>query len=394
MKKIGMVLINFPKNYKKNRKAITSLVAEQIIYINNKYQCIELSIISLETNVKFGDKITEQIDNFKVYRLGTKVRLMPISLSLLLTGTLINKIVLLNEFDLLHLQGFFQPFVIQKPIVPVILTIHGMWHKPLYYREKIKDFLRRKYFEFTFSLFIRNCSLLIHNSEYSYNYFNIYSKVVNQTIVPLSIDMDFFSSSIIDSFGTYNLCYIGNIEHRKGLHFLVLAMEKLTAIFPSIKLIIIGSCIENKIYFNFIKSLMKDKGLKDKIIFKGSLGKQEIIKELDKCDLFVLPSIAENTPAVIAEAMARGKPVIASNVGGIKYMIKNGETGFLFNVGNIQEMVGKIKFLLKDKSLRNDMSRNALSFAENNYRIENVSKQLISIYYSLLKLNRKEFCEK
>lgn len=389
--KIGMIVSNFPKNYRKNRKAITSSTADLAEYFNSHYD-VNVNIISIDNNIKFGKYIITQYDKFKVHRIGIQINNVPESLSILFAGKLINRIVLSKKIDLLHMQGIFQPFTFQKPIVPVILTIHGMWHKPLYRREKIRDFLFRKYYEFIFPLFIKNCSLLIHNSEYSYNYFKIY-KNTNQVIIPLSLDTDFFAP-LNNSFNPFSLCYIGNIEYRKGLHFLILSLGELKNIFPNIKLVIIGSYEKNKTYFTFLNSLIKSNRLEEKITFKGSLCKEEVIKELDKCNLFILSSDSENTPAVIAEAMARGKPVIASNVGGIKYMVEDGRTGFLFEVGDVKKMVEKIKVLIEDKTLRNFMSLNAKAFSEGNYRIEYVSKQLISTYDSLLKSNRKGISQK
>ena len=72
---------------------------------------------------------------------------------------------------------------------------------------------------------------------------------------------------------------------------------------------------------------------------------------MGNCYCLVVPSVSEGLPRVIMEAMALAKPVVASNVGGIPDLVKDGQTGFLFEAGNVEQLADKLRTLLSNKPL-------------------------------------------
>ena len=101
------------------------------------------------------------------------------------------------------------------------------------------------------------------------------------------------------------------------------------------------------------------------------------------CDVFVMPSRAENFPCTILECMSAGTPVIASNVGGIPEIITK-DTGWLFNYGDKFELVKLIENLGSNKDLEKK-GRYCRKYILNNYSESAMIKRYYEIYQSVLK---------
>jgi len=87
---------------------------------------------------------------------------------------------------------------------------------------------------------------------------------------------------------------------------------------------------------------------------------------------------------VVLEAMAFGKPIIGSRIGGIPEQIEDGKTGLLFEMGNVAELAEKMELLAGDAELRDQMGRAARSKLEQEYSLAEHNRQLLSIYSELL----------
>jgi glycosyltransferase involved in cell wall biosynthesis len=93
--------------------------------------------------------------------------------------------------------------------------------------------------------------------------------------------------------------------------------------------------------------------------------------------LFVLPSLAEMSPSVISEAMASGKPVIGTRVGGIPTQIVDGVNGFIVDPGDERQLAMKISCLLKDRQLRETMGKNSRRIAEESLTWKKAAEELL-----------------
>jgi glycosyltransferase involved in cell wall biosynthesis len=86
----------------------------------------------------------------------------------------------------------------------------------------------------------------------------------------------------------------------------------------------------------------------------------------------------------VLEAMAFGKPVIGSRIGGIPEQIDDGKSGLLFQMGNVDELENKMKILINDTSLRSSMGKAARAILEDKYSLSMHCDQLMRIYDDLL----------
>lgn len=101
--------------------------------------------------------------------------------------------------------------------------------------------------------------------------------------------------------------------------------------------------------------------------------------------MIVVPSVwHENSPLSILEAMAHGKPIIASRIGGIPEMVREGTTGLLFDPGNASQLAEKVRDLLLDRSRREAFGRNARRIVEDEYSLEDHGSALFSLYENLI----------
>ena len=110
-------------------------------------------------------------------------------------------------------------------------------------------------------------------------------------------------------------------------------------------------------------------GIEDKVIFFGN--SNEIDEILCLTDLFLLPSETESFGLAALEAMACKVPVISSNAGGLPEVNFEGVSGYLSDVGNIEEMAQNALKILKDDVVLNTFKENALSVAKN-FDIKNI----------------------
>ncbi len=178
------------------------------------------------------------------------------------------------------------------------------------------------------------------------------------------------------------LLFIGGLEPRKGLQNLLKAIHVVKEEVPGAALHIVGG-IRKKWYYDSLKNDVSTLGLRHHVKFSGSLSTDALKKEISECSVFVFPSLEESQGIVLLEAMAASKPVVATNIGGIPYVVDNGITGTLVEYGDVEALACNIIKLLKDKDLRDQYGRNGRKKAEQ-FSNKNVAKQYYELYKSIL----------
>ncbi|WP_300438489.1 glycosyltransferase family 4 protein [Christiangramia sp.] len=132
----------------------------------------------------------------------------------------------------------------------------------------------------------------------------------------------------------------------------ILVLEKLLQIYPNAELCMVGP--EKDGSLKKLEVLVERKKLP--VIFKGKLAKREWIELSKNYDIFLNTTSIDNTPVSVIEAMALGLPVVSTNVGGIPYLISDGENGILVGSNNANQMFSEIDRLLKDPQLAETIS--------------------------------------
>ncbi|MDZ5473235.1 N-acetyl-alpha-D-glucosaminyl L-malate synthase BshA [Bacillus sp. 31A1R] len=145
------------------------------------------------------------------------------------------------------------------------------------------------------------------------------------------------------------------------------------------KLLLVGDGPEMSVVCKLVGEL----NLSGKVLF---LGKQDNLEELYSIsDLMLLLSEKESFGLVALEAMACGVPCIGTNVGGIPEVIRDGETGFICQLGDIETIASKAITLLTNDQLHRDFSSHSVQLVEDKFRADLIVEQYEELYYSILK---------
>ena len=130
-----------------------------------------------------------------------------------------------------------------------------------------------------------------------------------------------------------------------------------------------------------LKQLSRDCGIADKIHWLGLV--QDPSSLLQASDLFLLATVGEAFGLVLAEAMACGVPVVGSRAGAIPEVVKDGETGLLVTPRDPASLADGIETLVRDKSLRQKMAREAVAHVRENFTLEKAIAETLKVYDSL-----------
>ena len=173
---------------------------------------------------------------------------------------------------------------------------------------------------------------------------------------------------------------IGHFAPLKGFEDLIEAMGEVVQQEPNITLALVGEAIypNSHRYKQKLISLVDSIGLKDKVIFTGF--RENIPELLASFDLFVLPSRSEGFGRVNLEAMAMGKPVISTIVGGIPEVVLDGVTGILVPPGDPKDLARAIMRLLHDTQLRESFGKEGRRRVEEHFTLQAHAQRIQEIY--------------
>jgi glycosyltransferase involved in cell wall biosynthesis len=129
-----------------------------------------------------------------------------------------------------------------------------------------------------------------------------------------------------------------------------------------------------------IEKSINQRGLSHAVRLLGA--RDDVPSLMSKCDIFLFPSIHEGFPMVALEANASGLPVIGSRIPGLTEAVRDGETGILKEVGDIEGMAASAIALIKDFSYAQQMKNSGRTWIKDNYSTEVSAKRLVDIYDS------------
>lgn len=303
-----------------------------------------------------------------------------------------------RNFDLIHLNGAYP--LTQSLKLPVVCTFHST--NFVQFISGLRSLKSIRTVGDQTSLVLRNpVGFLadISSARYSNKIICPSPSIANELqshyfvkdekiqIIPNGIDLnaaDRVKTSDIGLLSKYGLdkdkfvLFIGRLTYIKGVDSLIEAFRIFHEEYKDTKLVIAGSGSATP----YLKSITRDS---DGIQFVGQVTSQSIKKLLyESCFVVVVPSIHDTLPTVIIEAMANRKPVIATTVGGIPFMVRNGENGFLVAPKNKKDMSQLIKKLYLDSNLRKQMGASGRRTVEEKFSCEKMVSDTIKIYEALL----------
>ncbi len=167
----------------------------------------------------------------------------------------------------------------------------------------------------------------------------------------------------------------GHLIHRKGIDIVIAALQEAKRRGVILQLVVAGDGPERE-------SLMRqshEQGVSDQVRFLGNQSHRQVLGLMKSCLAFVLASRAEGMPLVIAEAMACGKAVIASNVDGVPEIVQNGTTGILVPEEDPESLASGLIRLYSDAIFRETLARQGKEWACREYNWEAIANRYLDL---------------
>jgi D-inositol-3-phosphate glycosyltransferase len=221
---------------------------------------------------------------------------------------------------------------------------------------------------------------------------------LKMVVIPPGVDVGHFYPIPSDEAKTYiglrpehrMILFVGRIEPLKGVDTLLQAMACLDLKDASrpVHLAIIGgdpgaSPEQMTVEMARLQKLCEVLGLDQSVVFLGKRDQDKLPYYYSAAEVLVMPSHYESFGMVALEAMACGTPVIASEVGGLAYLVRDGETGFTIPAEEPDTLCEKLTWLLNDDALHRKMSGQAAEYAQD-YAWEKIAKQIVGVYEGLV----------
>jgi glycosyltransferase involved in cell wall biosynthesis len=172
---------------------------------------------------------------------------------------------------------------------------------------------------------------------------------------------------------------IARLRAIKGYPFLLRSMARVVSKMPAVKLLAVGDGKEQEA----LHALAKELGLENSVLWAGALAPDEAMRSLRLMDVVAVPSQSESFGLVAAEAMAAGRPVVASRVTGLRDIVVHGQTGLLVPYDDDAAMAQAITTLLCDDDLRARMGRQGQERAAKCFSLELFAQRYLQLYQSL-----------
>lgn len=176
----------------------------------------------------------------------------------------------------------------------------------------------------------------------------------------------------------FDIGYAARLQSGKGQHVLIEAFAKVAKAIPHARLLLAGEGSQREAYRESARSL----GIQDRVVFLGRV--REMQPFYDGLDVYACPSFSEGLPMSILEAMARGLPVVATQVGGIPEIMADGVNGILVPPGNPDAMAEALIALASDPERRGALGRAAQARIREHFLADRVIEKLHHYYERIL----------
>ena len=216
------------------------------------------------------------------------------------------------------------------------------------------------------------------------------------TVIPLGFDLKKFNDNLADkreltranysiSTDEIAIAIVGRLAPIKNHQFFLDVIQDIsTKTAKRIAVFIVGDGSER----NSIENRISQMTLGDNIRIEMTSWIKEIGIFNAGMDIICLTSDNEGTPVSLIEAQAAGIPVITTDVGGVKDIVLEGETGFIVPKGSLNKYVEKLLLLIEDENKRKKMSQNGWSFVEHKFHYTTLVKNMETYYEKLLNANK------
>ena len=204
------------------------------------------------------------------------------------------------------------------------------------------------------------------------------------TIIPNGVDLEYFSPDVapIEKFrdGKVNILFVSRLEKRKGVNYLLDAYQQVRKETDNCRLIFVGPSTR---WSRKYEEQVKRKGFED-IVFVGYVPHDELPRYYQTADIFCAPATGrESFGLILLEAMAMGKPIVASNIDGYASVATHGVEALMVPPRDAKMLAGALITLAGDASLRREMGGRGMVKAVE-YGWEHIARRVMDYYMTVL----------
>lgn len=290
-----------------------------------------------------------------------------------------------EKFDICHLHEPLMPMlctsVLRIKKAPMVGTFHASGGKPWYtmFTPLGKLYLNRWFSKLNGRIVV---------SPVAHEYINKFFPAEYQTI-PNGVDTKHFNPKVkpMEGYddGKVNILFVGRLEKRKGFNYLLEAYRLVKSKMPDCRLIQVGPGVR---LLKGHKKYIEQYGIPD-VNFTGYASYDDLARYYATADIVCFPNTGrESQGIVLLEAMATGKPIVASAIGGFLSVLTDGVEGFAVPPRDPEKLAEGILKLIKDKKLRQQMGQRGIEKAKQ-YDWSIIAARIIDIYKNVLKNTKK-----
>ena len=267
---------------------------------------------------------------------------------------------------------------------PTVVTAHGIRAEDIKYigswRKRLRFYIDSALTERSV---MRRVEFLIAISHYVTTYFApLLRPDIHLNYIPNAIDDCFFG--LRSDAQKPVVLFAGRVIPRKQVLDLIQAFVRVSREVPQAELHLAGETASEPAYAKTVQEGIQQAGLGERVFLLGELQENDILREFRDCTLVVLPSSQETTPMVLAQAMAAGKPVVATPVGGVAEMVgQQCERGIIVKVGDVDGLAASIIQLLQNPAQCHFLGQAGHVYALENYHIDRVAQRTFQVYQSI-----------
>jgi glycosyltransferase involved in cell wall biosynthesis len=280
--------------------------------------------------------------------------------------------------DLIHVHGteYGYGLVALDTGLPTIVTMQGIVSRLMQGSPTTANWLQAPIERYV----IRNISYFGTRTAWATEFIRSLNKTATVYDLPEAVGEVFFKTAG-GSLGQKNILMVGLVHRPKGIEDALEAMRIVLAACPGARLVVVGAGIQK--YLGELQRRAEVIGVNGSIDWLGFKTAAEIADLHAQSALLVHPSHLDNSPNSVAEAMASGLPVIASNVGGIPSMIEHNRTGILVAPRSHRELANAMIGLLRSKPDRERLAGAAREVALARHRPAYVAERTLHVYQDI-----------
>ena len=192
-------------------------------------------------------------------------------------------------------------------------------------------------------------------------------------VIPNGVDINHYQVGDRRDWMPPKLLWVGRLVYQKGLDILLTALGELKTLPWTLTLVGDGP------HRLELERIASEKGIAERINFKGWLDRSELFQYYQDANLFVFPSRHEGMPNAILEAMACGLPIVASRIAGNEELVIPDKTGWLVPPEDMDALKETLTMSIPDQTRRKQMGLASRSRVETNYTWEGVARQYLSL---------------